>query len=463
MCIVHLRRIKEPNSRRQQPVHTPPLYTPPTALVPSRNESQSQAHSRLGRTGTYVMRKSASNAGIRPPSFVSTSSSTASNHIPSPRPQNERPPPNRSPWSSLDVPHVPPWAKDQRSGNMDSRGGRNMPSSTNGILPSTPGESPPSSRPDRPSYTSRLAFSYDGSNDFPSQTATQSKALRTPRSRSREPDTRSSTTTPLRPSRSTRDRESDDYVPSAHQSVSHLRNRLQNQARSVVRENGQLTSSSQQPLAGFSLDTYVYSQHDSVSPLPPPPGVTVSSASDIASAAHAASAAAALQRSYAAAMAAVSRVSDPSLSSSSPSLPDMQSQDLSAPDYIYAYVDPRIHWTRARSEEWHALKQAEIKARGGRKANLGMAADRTARQKLKLKPQSAAEEHPEPSEQPPDSELESETTARSVPSVWQGELPSNVVHNKDWMALVSSFANDEEKRLRKAKRQALLYRQRYGN
>jgi hypothetical protein len=44
----------------------------------------------------------------------------------------------------------------------------------------------------------------------------------------------------------------------------------------------------------------------------------------------------------------------------------------------YGHVEPRILWNWQRSKEWHEAKQAEIKARGGRKANFGNAAARMA-------------------------------------------------------------------------------------
>ena len=39
-------------------------------------------------------------------------------------------------------------------------------------------------------------------------------------------------------------------------------------------------------------------------------------------------------------------------------------------------MDPRIHWTHPRSEEWHKKKQDEIRIRGTRKENYGKAAQR---------------------------------------------------------------------------------------
>ncbi|KAL1838231.1 hypothetical protein VTJ49DRAFT_2929 [Mycothermus thermophilus] len=41
---------------------------------------------------------------------------------------------------------------------------------------------------------------------------------------------------------------------------------------------------------------------------------------------------------------------------------------------LYLDIDPRIHWPQPHSQAWHAAKQAEIRARGKRKANFGRAA-----------------------------------------------------------------------------------------
>ena len=49
---------------------------------------------------------------------------------------------------------------------------------------------------------------------------------------------------------------------------------------------------------------------------------------------------------------------------------------------LFAHVDPRIHWNLPRPQEWYEAKQAEIKKRGGRKANFGKAAQRMARARV---------------------------------------------------------------------------------
>ena len=43
---------------------------------------------------------------------------------------------------------------------------------------------------------------------------------------------------------------------------------------------------------------------------------------------------------------------------------------------LHIRMDPRIHWTQPRSEEWHKRKQDEIRSRGTRKENYGKAAQR---------------------------------------------------------------------------------------
>jgi hypothetical protein len=46
---------------------------------------------------------------------------------------------------------------------------------------------------------------------------------------------------------------------------------------------------------------------------------------------------------------------------------------------LYLPIDPHTHWPQSHSAPWHAAKQAEIQARGGRKANFGQAAQRLQR------------------------------------------------------------------------------------
>ena len=62
-----------------------------------------------------------------------------------------------------------------------------------------------------------------------------------------------------------------------------------------------------------------------------------------------------------------------------------------ADEPLFADIDPRIHWPQPHSAAWHAAKQAEIRARGGRKANFGRAAHSLRRQ---LRQQSAGRARP---------------------------------------------------------------------
>ncbi|KAK0754663.1 hypothetical protein B0T18DRAFT_42385 [Schizothecium vesticola] len=49
---------------------------------------------------------------------------------------------------------------------------------------------------------------------------------------------------------------------------------------------------------------------------------------------------------------------------------------------LYLDIDPRIHWPQPHTESWLAKRQAEIEARGGRKANFGQAAQRLRQQRI---------------------------------------------------------------------------------
>lgn len=51
------------------------------------------------------------------------------------------------------------------------------------------------------------------------------------------------------------------------------------------------------------------------------------------------------------------------------------------PAQNFAYIDPRIHWSRPRSNGWYNATQAQIRARGNGKRSLGKAAARQAKRK----------------------------------------------------------------------------------
>lgn len=75
---------------------------------------------------------------------------------------------------------------------------------------------------------------------------------------------------------------------------------------------------------------------------------------------------------------------------------------------FYAHIDPRIH--RAHSKPWFQQKEAEIKARGGRKANFGKAVQRMKEQRLKEKPED-----------------------------FEATLPDRVRHNENWVSALRWF------------------------
>ncbi|KAI1466198.1 uncharacterized protein F4812DRAFT_461169 [Daldinia caldariorum] len=51
------------------------------------------------------------------------------------------------------------------------------------------------------------------------------------------------------------------------------------------------------------------------------------------------------------------------------------------PAEYYGHIDPRVHWTRPRSEKWHHEKQNEISRRGTRKSNFGQVVARTVKRR----------------------------------------------------------------------------------
>ncbi|KAI2625629.1 hypothetical protein GGR54DRAFT_508346 [Hypoxylon sp. NC1633] len=59
-----------------------------------------------------------------------------------------------------------------------------------------------------------------------------------------------------------------------------------------------------------------------------------------------------------------------------------QPQRQVRPATYFAHIDPRVHWIQPRSKKWYQEKQAEIRARGTRKSNMGKAAARAASRKL---------------------------------------------------------------------------------
>lgn len=130
----------------------------------------------------------------------------------------------------------------------------------------------------------------------------------------------------------------------------------------------ELRARRRRPVPPYNLDAYVYNQ-DGVG-MAAPEDVIIPTRADMA-ASRAKSAA-----NVAAAMTTAAMMTPTTTTTTTPASPFPVQ-----PQYLYANVDPRIHWMRPRSNSWHVAKQAEIRARGGRKANFGKAAQRLARQR----------------------------------------------------------------------------------
>lgn len=84
-------------------------------------------------------------------------------------------------------------------------------------------------------------------------------------------------------------------------------------------------------------------------------------------------------------------------------------------DVYYADIDPRTHWTRPHSDEWYRKKEEEIKARGGRKANFGKAAQRMREQRL-----------------------------NEDPDAWEEHLPERVQNNEAWLSAMRWLHSQEQ-------------------
>lgn len=97
---------------------------------------------------------------------------------------------------------------------------------------------------------------------------------------------------------------------------------------------------------------------------------------------------------------------------------------------LHIHMDPRIHWTHQRSDEWHRKKQEEIRFRPTRKENHGRAAKRMqeTRQRKALVSRSI-----------PTMSAQSDTSTRGFGrpmdfgDVPEAELPEMVKSNPDWL------------------------------
>ncbi|KAH0425043.1 hypothetical protein CcaCcLH18_11186 [Colletotrichum camelliae] len=110
---------------------------------------------------------------------------------------------------------------------------------------------------------------------------------------------------------------------------------------------------------------------------------------------------------------------------------------------FYMRIDPRIHWSHDRSDEWFEQKMEEIKARGGRKANFGKAAYRMRQQRLAeeryeaeqaIARALAARRGKDPPKPPPNPPMPwSHRRPMDFGDVPVEELPSYVRRNEDWL------------------------------
>lgn len=126
---------------------------------------------------------------------------------------------------------------------------------------------------------------------------------------------------------------------------------------------------------------------------------------------------------------------------------------------LYLHIDPRIHWPRRWTDEWYENKMKEIRARGGRKANWGRAAQRMREQRLREEAQSQAGAKVLAEGPPPTSHLRE-------PAPWmyhrridfedmsEDELPDYVLENAAWARACAWMRSNAEERRRRTKASA---------
>ncbi|KAJ0167715.1 hypothetical protein CTA2_797 [Colletotrichum tanaceti] len=130
------------------------------------------------------------------------------------------------------------------------------------------------------------------------------------------------------------------------------------------------------------------------------------------------------------------------------------------PEQLYMKFDPRIHWPHNRSNEWYKLKMEEIRARGGRKANFGKAAQRMRQQRLEA--ERRAEEETWAIEQGASVSINKQPQPWShhrhmdFGDVSQQELPAYVRKNPEWMHATAWMRENREQNLRRNTEAAAL-------
>ncbi|KAK1980261.1 hypothetical protein LZ30DRAFT_750848 [Colletotrichum cereale] len=129
-------------------------------------------------------------------------------------------------------------------------------------------------------------------------------------------------------------------------------------------------------------------------------------------------------------------------------------------EQLYMKVDPRIHWPHNRSDRWYNAKMAEIKSRGGRKANFGRAAQRMRQQRLE------AERRDEEEKRAADQGLPDLNNKPLQPwshhrhmdfgDVPEEELPAYVRKNPEWLQATAWMRENRKQNLRRNKEAGAL-------
>lgn len=115
---------------------------------------------------------------------------------------------------------------------------------------------------------------------------------------------------------------------------------------------------------------------------------------------------------------------------------------------LHIRMDPRIHWTHPRSEEWHRRKQNEIRIRGTRKENFGKAAQRMQAKRLRDTLISKALPAAPATNDPGCSGFGRPVDFGDVP---EAELPEMVKSNPEWLRAAAWMRKCRRKSLERQK------------
>lgn len=470
-CVRHLFEINSAPRKQDAPLPPETAGSSVGSNVPQPNgDASTSSGIRNGRhSPTYIRRKSAPQGVARAPASRTSKEPVWTKPL---RPTNaNRAPPSPAPLNGGDDPYFsamhPSSHHPAGSEALDKSNGKH---STHAIL--TPAESPPdlrsrtSSKHPRPEFQndeqqrsrpeSPMVIYASSGEETPNTPPPQSESNRTvfsitsatsatSISRDTSNDLESRGGAVKGPPEEQRDRGDDANRPAMSEERRALVFRRMQARRRDHRERERDRDQDRPVPAsvvglGPSLDAFIYSQDPDVAPLPPPQSVTVPSKAQLAAVMIGAS------------TAYVTRPARPANAA-----------------YIYAHIDPRVHWTRSRSKAWHDAKQREIKARGGRKANVGKAVQRAVQQRRK---------------QRRDEARSATSTARATaaaggtngarllatsatfppkPSVWTGELPPDVTRNRSWLSFMAMFVQDEDSRRQQGSKSASSHGRQKGS